>query len=127
MHYYHIDQMVAALIDARLIPENKQAKAKAVLSSCWKKKIAITWGVEDIQSVVFDLQQATEDSDDDSEVNPCKNFDKRFNQDESLVSEDEAESILQNILEHHDSELGVSWNTVRDYVKDYLAEANSDL
>ncbi len=88
MHSYQISEMVDAVATALELDADARAKAKAALASYWSDKIAIVWGVGDVQSVHKGL------------------------------SEDQAINVLTDVLDDHDASLGVRWDTLANKARE---------
>lgn len=65
-----------------------------VIKDYWKDKIAITWQLFDIDTVLLDLDH-----------------------DKDFLTDEEKMSVLSNVLDHHDAEYGVSWDTLKESIR----------
>ena len=72
-----------------------------VIKAYWKDKIAITWQIFDIDTVLLDLDH-----------------------DQDFLSDEEKVSVLTKVFDKHDAEYGVSWETLRCTTEDELLRKN---
>ncbi len=87
MYHHHILEMTRSVsASLHLLPE-QEATVEQAIQSCWQDKIAIVWSVEDIQLAA-------------EEKHHCR------------LRDEDASHILDRILENHDAELGVTWDTI---------------
>lgn len=86
MYEHHIDDMLEALAKKSLITD--RSEAKKALQEYWEDKIAITWNAEDV-------------------IGYAKIHKK-------VVTEEQARDILQTMLQKHDCEYGITWDTIRE-------------
>ena len=68
-----------------------------VIKGYWKDKIAITWQIFDIDTVLFDLDH-----------------------DQNFLTDEEKISVLAKVFDKHDAECGVSWETLRCVTEDVI-------
>ena len=68
-----------------------------VIKDYWKDKIAITWQLFDIDTVLWDLDH-----------------------DQDFLTDEEKVSVLSNVFDKHDAEYGVSWETLRCATEDEI-------
>jgi hypothetical protein len=88
MDDHYIEDMVQ-----RLKPMLKDpAKAKVILKHYWRDKIALVWETEDVH--------------------------RAANERETVLTEDEAVKVLQEVLDNHDAQSGVCWQTLTDTIED---------
>jgi len=98
MHTLHITSMVEDLLkDGVITPRQKEA-AQQSLEKYWKERIAITWTVDDILC--------------------ARNPDEKENY---WMDKGWAQTILGDLLDHHNAEYGVNWDTIKDTI-DITAE-----
>lgn len=94
MYDFHIRSMTELICKIK----RKTPKAvEAALQSYWKNRIAITWSTDDVITCGKD----------------------QYNE---IITEEEAENILNSLLDHHDASLGINWDTLYDTVDDFLDE-----
>ena len=87
MYHHHIVDMVAAVTHALKLNSEQSLAVEQAIAVCWQDKIAIVWSVEDIQLA--------------AEQNHHCQF-----------TEEDAVHILESLLENHDAELGITWDTI---------------
>jgi len=97
MYKHHIDSMINNVVIGLMkrfhyldVPNTRECVDKIVRQSIekeWKDKIAIIWDVEDVQG----------------RAKECYN---------KKISHKNAKIILDDILDHHDAENGVTWITI---------------
>lgn len=68
-----------------------------IIKDYWKDKIAITWQIFDIDTALLDLDH-----------------------DQDFLSDEEKISVLTKVLDKHDAEYGVSWETLRCATEDAI-------
>lgn len=90
MYEHHIQNMAASIVEAGLAIDGQQVEF--VLSQYWADKVAVVWSVDDVHSVQDDFDE---------------------NEQTSSLSEEQAISILQKALAHHDAEQGITWEELR--------------
>jgi len=104
MYQHHLDDMADAIANKLSnvygdfdLDENGISDLckhiRAALAEYWADKMALVWCGSDV------LEQADELG--------------------ITLSNEEAKNILDNILDHHDCEMGVSWLTLRCAIEDY--------
>lgn len=93
MYNFHIEEMISKLIGKNIIQEINQQEAIETLQNYWDGKIAIVWSAQDIMN-------RAEDNDID-------------------ITEEQAKDILNSILEKHDCEQGITWDTIDLAIQEY--------
>jgi len=104
MYQHHLDDMADVIANKLSIVffdlgldkdeiSDLRKHIQAALGEYWADKMALVWCVNDV------LEQADELG--------------------IALSDKEAKSILDDILDHHDCEMGVSWLTLRCAIEDY--------
>lgn len=68
-----------------------------IIKDYWKDKIAITWQIFDIDTVLLDLDH-----------------------DQDFLTDEEKISVLTKVFDKHDAEYGVSWGTLRCVTEDVI-------
>ena len=90
MHHQYIEDMVR-----KLAPVLKdKAKAEQILERYWSDKIAIVWDTEDVY--------------------------RAANEREVALTNKEAITILKNLHEHHNPQLGLKWEDITAHIKAYV-------
>jgi hypothetical protein len=82
MYAHTLKEMAAALVAAKVIPEEKKKAAQDVLVGYWADKIALVWSADDVSGEYPKL------------------------------SEDQCIEVLQKVLDDHDCTVGVTWETI---------------
>lgn len=85
-HHLILDMATAVIYALNLNTEQSTAVEKAITAN-WQDKIAIVWSIEDIQIAA-------------EEKHHCR------------LLEEDAARIHDSLLENHDAELGVTWDTI---------------
>ena len=90
MYEHHIKDMATSLVEAGLVTDKQQVEL--VLSQYWADKVAVVWTSVDVH--------AAQDN---------------FNEDEqtSSLSDEQAQSILQEAFNKHDASEGITWESLR--------------
>ena len=92
MYNHEIEYQVNALIEAEIISSKHRKKAFKVLrDKCWTDKIAVVWGIDDVQA--------------------------RALEDDMEISDEDAREVLDTMLDNHDANIGINWNTIDCYMK----------
>ena len=86
MYDHHLKDMVELLTKKKVIKADQQDQAIKVCQKYWEDKIAVVWGAEDV-------------------IDRAKEQGKR-------VSKERACEILQEMLDEHDCNNGITWNTI---------------
>jgi hypothetical protein len=86
MYEFHLDDMLEALIKARVLQLADKKKARKVLDKYWSNKIAISWQTCDV-------------------IDRAKEQGKK-------VTEEQAKEVLSRCLHKHDCNIGMSWDTI---------------
>ena len=89
MQNYIIDAMVTALKPTLKNP----VRAKAILDRFWSDKIALVWDLEDVHTAA--------------------------NEREVALTNQQAGGMLQELLHHHDKQLGLRWSDLTSYIEEY--------
>ena len=90
MYDHNISGMVDALKEAGVLTERSSDTAYKTLQEYWYDKISLTWIVEDVISAANDI---------------------------GLTKTPESyRVILKRVLDRHDAEYGVSWETIRSAI-----------
>jgi hypothetical protein len=87
MYHHHILEMTRAISTSLHLSPEQEALVDQAIQACWQDKIAVVWCVEDIQLAA-------------EENHRCR------------LREEDAAHILDRILETHDAELGITWDTI---------------
>ena len=107
MYKFHIDNMVNNVLDSlnnafpkglALTEIEKIALAGAIRAGIekeWEDKIAVTWCVEDIHSLVWDFHGRK-------------------------ISNKDALEILNNIFNHLDASQGINWDVIESWIDSYF-------
>jgi hypothetical protein len=106
MYQFHIDEMARKAVDAiRGIDEGEDAVAAVskALQQYWEDKIALVWCVADVMY---------EQDEDNNEI--------------EIVSREAAIEILRNVLDDHDCEFGISWETIFRARDDWMTRHKDD-
>ena len=90
--------MAASLVEAGLATDQKQVEQ--ALARYWEDKVAVVWTVDDVHAV-------QDDFDEDKET--------------SSLSEEQAQSVLQKAFDNHDTNEGITLESLR-FWSDELAE-----
>jgi hypothetical protein len=88
MHDYIIEDMVRKL---RPVLKDK-AKAQKILTRYWRDKMALVWDVEDVHKAANELEVA--------------------------LTEKEAISLLQTLLNQHNAQYGIKWEDLTTHITD---------
>lgn len=88
MHIHNITEMVRAL---RPVLKD-EAKAEAILRRYWTNRIAIVWVTEDVHRAANERGVA--------------------------VTRKEARQILQQLLDKHDAQYGINWETLVEAIEE---------
>jgi hypothetical protein len=86
MYDCELKGMAEFLVKEGLVKQQDVGKAHEALGRFWAGKIAITWNVEDVQSVDEDL------------------------------TDEEAEEVLDWLLHNHDASIGVNWGSIESAI-----------
>jgi len=70
-----------------------RAKAERILKRYWTSRIAIIWTVQDVHTAANERDRA--------------------------LTNDEAAKLLQEMLKHHNKQLGLKWSDFTGYIEDY--------
>lgn len=98
MYDWHITEMSKALIDAGLISEDKDKEVQKVIQKVWEHRIAIVWNSQDIIEYAEQMDM--------------------------IIDEEAADEILEDILNHHDCNYGVTWDVISSHIEDkYVDES----
>lgn len=101
MHAYLVKRIAVAVTAAVPMNENyTREDVERAISEEFKDEDMIVWSVGDIQ-------QDAEDAG-------------------GSISEDDARNLLHQMIRKHDASIGVSWDTIRVWVDDYLADKKGD-
>ncbi len=98
MDHHHIQDMASSLVEEGLATDQKLVEL--VLSRYWEDKVAVVWTTDDVHSIQDDF---------DEDI---------FS---SSLSEEQAQTVLQKALENHDTDVGITWESLR-YYSEELAE-----
>ena len=90
MQNYIIESMVTALKPTLKNP----VRAKAILDRFWSDNIALVWDLEDVYTAA--------------------------NERELALTNKQATHILQELLHHHDKQLGLRWSDLTSYIEKYV-------
>ena len=89
MHEHHIDDMVRKL---RSVLKDAD-KAKVILQSYWRTRMALVWEVEDVH--------------------------RAANERKRVLTNTEASAVLQTLHDQHDAQLGVKWENLWAHIDLY--------
>ena len=92
MYDFHISDMTRAIKKELGLDRKQVNEVRKVLDAYWADKIAITWTIGDVLSVVDSLHIKLK------------------------LSNEEAFDILQTVLHHHDATIGITWDTIENEV-----------
>lgn len=87
MHPHQIAEMLKTLRPAL----KSRKKAQQLLEKHWRNQIAIVWNIDDVHRA----------------ANEC----------ETVLANGEAREILQELLENHDAQHGINWETLASQLK----------
>ena len=93
MYDYLILNMAKEIYEAKASTVDQIA---GVLFNFWEERIAITWCIDDVQSVVHAAGRK--------------------------ITKDQAANVLERVLNKHDAEFGVNWETLRFWAFSLLDE-----
>ena len=96
MYHHHIVDMVNAVTRALKLNSEQSLAVEQAIQNIWREKIAIVWSVEDIQLAA-------------EEKHHCR------------LREEDAIHILDSLLENHDAELGITWDTIHWCIDEALS------
>ncbi len=105
MYQHHIKDMAKSLVASGLATDSN--RVEKVLTNYWADKVAIVWSSDNVRAAIGEQY--------DQHVN-------EQNQ-ESLITEDQAREALLMAFENHDAEYGIVWETLRYYAMDVLSQA----
>ena len=86
MYDHHLIAMADDLVAAGVITSKKKDKALKALQAHWENKIAIVWSAEDVVEYAKDREME--------------------------ISEETACGILESMLDGHDCNYGITWDTI---------------
>lgn len=97
MHKHHIEEMVQALVDNKIVKDEKLALS--LLEKYWSDKIADVWDTADVigHAEVYDIE----------------------------LSEDDAKKVLNLMFEASDAEVGITWCSVDAAIEEFQAMRNT--
>ena len=104
MYKHHIDKMTDNVMERlkehfkyidMLSEEELERAVRAGIDEYWKDKIAVTWCVFDVQVRANEVFTAN-------------------------ISRGVAKDILEDILSHNDSEIGITWDTLDSAIENFL-------
>lgn len=84
--------MGKVLVKSGVVPEDRRAEAEAALKAAWRGQIALSWTVNDV-------------------LGACPG-----------LTEEEAEEVLEEILERHDASVGVNWDVIEIVAMDLFGD-----
>lgn len=90
MYAHHIKDMADEISKDKTLTGKQKVAVHKALSKYWEDKIAIVWEANDVIS--------------------------EFKQNHKRCSKEKANDILTSILEQHDCNFGVTWDTIREYM-----------
>lgn len=102
MYEHHIQNMASSLVEAGLATDQKQVEL--VLSRYWEDKVAVVWTNDDVHSI-------QDDFDEDIFL--------------SSLSEEQAQTVLQKALDNHDTDVGITWKSLRFWSEELAEEART--
>ena len=122
MHKHHIDDLVEA-ISAKIVPGRKVTREhlnnsiRTEIDNYFKDKIAVVWMVSDCLHAVKEILEDCETPDDVAMafgLNPGKLTVPVTKEDvQNFFSTKACKTILNNILDNHEADRGVHWETIR--------------
>jgi len=90
MHNHHFVEMLKVL---RPVLKNQQ-RAEQILTRYWRNKMAIVWETRDVH--------------------------RAANEREVVLTNKEAITILKNLHEHHNPQLGLKWEDITTHIKEHV-------
>ena len=122
MYKHHIDDLVEA-ISTRIVPGRKvtseylKNSIRTEINNYFKDKIAVIWTKDDVLNVVNDILDDCESCDDIAKafcLNPQK-LTKEITKEDviNFFNEEKWKIILDGILDAHDADKGISWETTK--------------
>lgn len=94
----YIREMIQELVSAGVMTDEELARR--VLENYWKNQIAVVWTVNDVRQAIGAYLEVPEED---------------WN---TVISEEDAITVLEHAKENHDAELGLNWDTVCDIAAD---------
>lgn len=92
MYNHNFTNMVESLVLSGIVSPENSKKAIEKLKEYWKDKIALVWSTEYV-------------------INRAKEIGV-------TISEDDAKNVLQQVLDNHDRNYGVTWEILDNYIID---------
>lgn len=133
MHKHHIDELVEA-ISTNIVPrkttnEYLKDSIRSSLEGYFKDKIAVIWTNDDILKAVNDMLADCENNDDIARafcLDPQK-LEKEITKEDvtSFFDNEECKAVLDGILDAHEADKGISWETIQYSCIEYFKECNS--
>lgn len=91
MRAFHILRMVEQLTNDKLITLHEYHAAIQSLSTAWSGIIAVSWFASDVVDRALEIYDV-------------------------VLTDDEAQAILDNVLQQHDASIGVNWDVIDTHI-----------